>query len=647
MYQPGGANLDPLDLLLDLLALEHDEAVARARAEREGLSLRELEAKGVVVSHLRATDEALGLGGRILVTLERPQQAPWLTPFQNGDLVELLPERPGAADATAPVTAVVNRATPRQLQLAFDRAPPPFVSDAPLRLERVPNDVTFERARAAVQRWKAIDRGPLLARKEVLLGQRPARFLPREADSLRTTHLNPEQLEAVQRALSAEDLFLVHGPPGTGKSTVLAELADAAVARGERLLVTAASNAAVDHLLELCLERGLRAIRVGHPARVATHLQAHTLDLVVEEHPDRVLARELFDEAFELLGYARRQRTRGRSRERFANARASSAEAKRLFGEARALERKAVRAILDRAQVVCATLASLDGSVLANESFDCALLDEATQAIEPLSLIAFHRAPRVILAGDHRQLPPTVLSPEAAKRGLSKSLFERVLENHGDAIRKMLEEQYRMNEAIMRFPSRELYDDKLRAFPGAARRTLTELLPDAPAELVVPLQFLDTAGKGFEEEREEGSGSFRNRGEAEALIRWARRLVDAGLEPQNLAVIAPYSAQATLLRELCVDAGLAATEVDTIDAFQGREKEAVLLSLTRSNGEGAVGFLSDIRRMNVALTRAKRHLFAVGDSATLAAHPFYARFIEHAQATGAYRSAWEAGWLDS
>lgn len=194
-----------------------------------------------------------------------------------------------------------------------------------------------------------------------------------------------------------------------------------------------------------------------------------------------------------------------------------------------------------------------------------------------------------------------------------------------------------MNELLMRFPSREMYGGELRAHPSVATQTLAPLLTkalDAP-----PFLFLDTAGKGFDESREPGTQSLRNEGEAELIIARARELLASGLRPEQLAIITPYSAQASLLREHLRD--VPTLEVDTVDAFQGREKETILLSLVRCNADQQLGFLEDLRRINVAITRAKRHLFVVGDSATLTAHVFYARLIEEAQTQGGYRSAWE------
>lgn len=620
------------DHLTRLLALEHTAQRARMAEEAQRLTLQERAARGLVWLDLEAVEDAVGLGGRVLVTLARADGQSLPAPLHNGDLVAL---RPRKAEDVAPVTGLVSRATRARVTLAFDRPPPPFVGEGRLRLDLVPNDITYQRARAAVERMKARERGQERRVRDVLLGAAAPKF-GRLTEPTPTRPLNPEQREAVQRALAAEDFFLVHGPPGTGKSTVLAEVAVQAVANGQRLLACAASNAAVDHLLELCVDNGLSAVRVGHPGRVLERLQQHTLDVLVEEHPDRVLARELFDEALSLQGYARRQRTQGRSRERFAQARASSSEARQLMDEARALERKAVRSVLGKARVVCVTLGSLDTPVLADEEFDLALLDEATQAIEPLSLLPFLRAPRVVLAGDHKQLPPTVVSEAAARAGLSVSLFERLHADAPQEAHRMLREQYRMHADIMAFPSRTFYAGELRAHPGVASRTLAEVLTregvDAP-----PVLFLDTAGKGFEEVQEEG-GSFFNEGEAALVAARGRELLAAGLPSGELAVITPYSAQAALVRDML---GVPGVEVDTVDAFQGREKDAVLVSLVRSNGEGQVGFLAELRRMNVALTRPRRHLFVVGDSATLGGHPFYEDFMASTQAQGGYRSAWE------
>ncbi|MBK7862091.1 MAG: AAA family ATPase [Archangiaceae bacterium] len=613
-------DVDHFQKLEALLQLERQEERERFALDRRELPLSELAARGRVLLDVEAKEFNTGLGGRTLVTFELGHGARLPLRLSPGELVAVSPRK---AEVEAPPTGVVSRSTGRSVQVAFERPPPEFVSEGRLRLDVLANDATFERARHALTAIAAMDKGVARRRREVLLGNEPP-FFERVEPFESSRPLNPEQTEAVGKASSARDFFLVHGPPGTGKSHVLAEVAVQCVRQGQRVLATAASNAAVDHLLELCLESGLEAVRVGHPARVLPHLQAHTLDLLVEENDHRKTSRALFDEAYELLGYARKQRGQGRSRARFANAREAQAEARKMIDEARVLERRAVAAVLERAQVVCSTLASLEGHVLSLSHFDTALLDEATQATEPLSLMAFVKADRVILAGDPQQLAPTVLSAKA--KALEVSLFERLLADHGEGVKQLLKEQHRFPTALMEFPSREMYGGALRAHPSVADARLG----DEP-----PFLFIDTAGKGFDEQVGEGTASLRNEGEGELI---ALRLKMLGLPPQEVGVITPYRAQAEGLRERL---GIDELEVDTVDAFQGREKTAILVSLVRSNNEGTLGFLEDLRRINVAITRAKRHLFVVGDSATLGRHPFYARLIEHAQNTGAYRSAWE------
>jgi superfamily I DNA and/or RNA helicase len=255
-----------------------------------------------------------------------------------------------------------------------------------------------------------------------------------------------------------------------------------------------------------------------------------------------------------------------------------------------------------------------------------------------VSLIPWLRSDKVVMAGDPFQLPPTVLSERAAKGGLSVSLFERLLKDHGDGVKQLLREQHRMSEPLMDFPSRTTYGGELRAHPAVARRTLAEVLSPSVQVEAPPFLFLDTAGKGLDEAAEDNGQSLLNPGEAALVVDRARALLAAGLSPSELALITPYAAQARLLRELLPDVEV---EVDTVDAFQGREKDVVLLSLVRSNGEQQLGFLKDLRRLNVALTRPRRHLFVVGDSATLSAHPTYGALVDHAHATQAWRSAWD------
>jgi predicted DNA helicase len=245
-----------------------------------------------------------------------------------------------------------------------------------------------------------------------------------------------------------------------------------------------------------------------------------------------------------------------------------------------------------------------------------------------------------VLAGDHWQLPPTILSREAAEEGFGISLMERLVGRYGPLITRRLKVQYRMHEAIMNFSSQEFYDAELEAHDSVRAHLLCDLPGVVPNPLTqTPIEFIDTAGAGYDEQLEPSGKSRFNPQEADLVCQKVRALLESGVAAEAIAVIAPYAAQVRLLREKLPVAGL---EIDSVDGFQGREKEAVVLSLVRSNVEGEVGFLADVRRMNVALTRARRKLLVIGDSATLSAHPFYQSMIAYFESSGAYHSVWDS-----
>jgi predicted DNA helicase len=365
-------------------------------------------------------------------------------------------------------------------------------------------------------------------------------------------------------------------------------------------------------------------------------LRSHTLDLMVEAHDDVRLARKLAKDAFALFRKAGKWT---RAKPEPGARRDMRQEARSLLADARRLEAQALAHLLDQATVLCATLTGLDDELLGSRTFDLAVVDEAGQCTEPANWLPILRCGRLVLAGDHYQLPPTVLSQEAARQGFGVSLMERVVERYGKHVTRRLTVQYRMHEAIMRFPSEHFYDGALAAHPVVAGHLLNQL-PGVKSEeaTAVPVTFLDTAGAGFEEQLEPDGQSRLNPAEAELVARKVEELLRAGLPAGDLAVIAPYAAQVRHLRVRLPVPGL---EIDSVDGFQGREKEAVILSLVRSNPEGDIGFLADVRRTNVALTRARRRLLVVGDSATLSAHPFYAALITYFESIDAYRTVWE------
>ena len=612
-----------LDHLATLLAAEREEERLRFEEAKGRLSLAEREARGLAVADVEAGDEG-ALAGRTLVTFARGGKPLGGARIGTGSLVSVALRREARPDAPA---GVVARRTRTAISVAFDEPPPDWATEGRVVLELEPSPVTWERLASGLARLRDEKAGKRW--HAVLSGSAP-RFLDRARGPALEHRLNGEQASALDLADRAEDLALVHGPPGTGKTTVLVEVVRRAAARGEKVLATAPSNLAVDNLVERLVAAGLSCVRIGHPARVLPTLLEHTLEALAEEREPARIARDLVEEAIALRRAASKRRQK-RGPGRFSGAREQYRDARALLAEARRLEDRAEAEVLERADVVLATLTSLDARALAGRRFALAVVDEATQAVEPALYLALLRADRAVLAGDHLQLPPTVLSAGAQAGGLGVSLFERLVASLGGGVKVTLAEQHRMNARIMAFPSEALYAGALRAHPAVADRAVDG----------APLEVVDTSGRGFEEETPEGSDSKQNPGEAELAAAEVRRVLALGVPAGEIAVISPYDAQVQRLRQLLsaeVEAGL---EVDTVDGFQGREKEAVVVSLVRANETGEVGFLADVRRMNVAITRARSKLVVVGDGATVARHPFYERFLRHAEAAGAWRSAWE------
>src|SRR6266404_5888171 len=603
-----------LDQHLDRLGalLDRERAAEKDRFAR--LPLAERIRKGLGLDDVEAVEEA-GLAGRSLVSYARPGGRELGAPqIGVGSIVRVLPRRDPSDDAPAGIVARRQRAS---LGIVFDEPPPDWATQGRVLIELLPSSATHDRLSGAVRRMREARRW-----HPVLRGDAP-RFEERARPAPGIDHaLNPEQALALELAERAQDVMLVHGPPGTGKTTVLVELVRRAASRGEKVLASAPSNLAVDNLAERLVAAGIDVVRVGHPARVLPAVVEHTLDQKTEAHPQARIAAELVAQALRLRADARKRNQR-RGPGRFSEARAQEREARQLLSEARELEDRAESAVLDKAQVVLATLTGIESRVLEGRRFSLAVVDEATQAVEPAAYLALLRAERAVLAGDHLQLPPTVLAPDAQE--LSVSLFERLAQAHPLV---SLAEQHRMNEQIMRYPSDALYGGKLRAHPSVARHALDE----------APLELIDTAGRGFEEEMPEDSDSKRNPGEAELVAAEVRKLLPL-VPARDIAVISPYDAQVQRLRELLND--VSELEIDTVDGFQGREKEAVVVSLVRSNEQGDLGFVADIRRINVALTRARKKLIVVGDSATIARHPFHDGFVRYAESVGAWRSAWD------
>lgn len=629
------------DRLERLLKIEAEAEKMAALRELQRSTPTQAEAGGYTLIGLTIRDEGYGMGGRILLNLGKRNQTiqlPW-TRLRAGTPVIMTEEGMNSSEQEAGWRGVISRVERDRIQVAFPEMPE-TVSDRPiLRLDRSSDELARQRQIQAMHSARNARSSRTVNLRDVLLGVREPEFEHQEKHAGTNLSLNESQNEAVQFALSAKDLAVIHGPPGTGKTTTLAELVRRLVARGERVLVCAPSNLAVDNLLERLIADGLPALRLGHPARVMPELRTHTLDEMVENHPELRLAQRLARQASELRQKAGKHTRAAPER---GERQSMRQEARQLQAESRQIEALVVQRLLDKARVICATLTGLDANVLGALRFDCCVVDEAGQSTEPAVWIPLQYAERLILAGDPFQLPPTVISPDAAGQGFNISMLERLMSVFGDRIARRLDIQYRMHQDIMRFSSQEFYEDSQRADPSVAAHLLSDL-PGVQANPMTctPVSWIDTAGAGYAESQEADGESRLNLEEGRLLVQKIQDLFAAGLSPENLAVITPYAAQARLLRQML--SAFPDLEIDTVDGFQGREKEAVLVSLVRSNPEGEIGFLEDVRRMNVALTRARRKLLVVGDSATIGGHPFYQRLMMYFEGIGAYHSVWEIG----
>ncbi len=659
----GGEVNEYVEHFTALVGLEREEEMREHEESIRRLSGSQREAEGKALLHLRGRDEGQALEGQLVKFMRQRKGEPLPdTEIAVGDLVMISKDDPLRDDN--PSGTVVQK-TNYSITAAFDHAPG-FLFGKGLRMDLYVNDITYQRMK---QSLLALDEagGRLAELRNLLVGRRsPAEYGKATVDRWFNPHLNKFQQNSVKQSLAAEDIHLVHGPPGTGKTTTLIEVIRQAVSEGKKVLATAASNVAVDNILQFLVEQGVQAVRVGHPARVTPGLKEQTLDSLVMQNDTYRRADELREKAFALKDQQEEYThpsgrwRRGMSDEKILSlaeegksSRGVSAdkiremaewleiqeEADALFERADALREEAVSEILDARQVVCTTNSTAGSDLMEGRRFDLVVIDEATQATEPSCLIPLIRGDKVIMAGDHKQLPPTVKNLEAADRGLANTLFERLAGKY-DRCRSLLEIQYRMHETIMNFSSREFYDGRLEAHESVRFHTLEDLGMDRevwdhrsrpilePAE---PMVFVDTTETEAAERSRKGSTSRENPGESHLAARLVENLLISGMKPEDIAVISPYKDQVDLLDRSIGEENL---EVKSVDGFQGREKEAVILSLTRSNPSGDIGFLKDVRRLNVSLTRARRKLVVIGDRSTVTAHPVYKRFAEYAETEG-------------
>ncbi len=640
-----------------LIETERQAEVKAQQEEMRRLSGRERELLGRAILDLKGSKAGtkfrfhlVKFGRRKLIETE----------ITSGDVVLISRGNPLKSD----LTGTVLKVTPHSLVVAFENKPPSWVYQKGVRIDLYVNDIPFRRMLETLEEIRHAQGRQREIRNTILGLRKPALAEKTKIKEFFDERLNDLQKEAVSLALGSPDFFLVHGPPGTGKTSTLTELILQLVKNGHKVLATADSNIAVDNLvLNLSKYPFLRIVRIGHPARVMEELERFSIYALFEEEEKGKQIKEAWEGIKKLMEQRDRftkpapALRRGFSDEEILSLAAKGKGARGVKREVvrsmagwiklnqeienrvialKELEAEVFKKIISQADVVLSTNSMVKSEFLEGFEFDAAVIDEGSQQVEPSTLIAISKAKRFFLAGDHRQLPPTILSEDAKE--LEKTLFEKLIERFPKHS-IMLEVQYRMNEKIMEFPNKEFYEGKLIAAPEVRNRLLEDLGVKEPQKfekVLCPSQalgFIDTLRINALEFQPEGSTSYENFEEAKVCLELVEELLKMDLKREDIGVITPYAAQVKLLKELFAEKGLK-VEINSVDGFQGREKEVIIISFVRSNEEGEVGFLQDLRRLNVAITRPRRKLICIGNSNTLKSQPVYKRFLNYIKEQG-------------
>jgi ATP-dependent RNA/DNA helicase IGHMBP2 len=653
--------MDYFKKLTDLLKTEREADHAQYRQLTEQSSVSQRRANGLSWYPIAIRGQEMSRGDYLTVEVERTTHQDIPHQLRFGSPAVLFSNHDPEHDR---LEGTISHSFGNRLKITLKTDElPDWSRDGKLGVDVLFDDNSYDEMFAAIKQADAISDKPEGNLIRVLTGEKSPTFHTGKSN-LEIPKLNPFQNSAVNNILSANELAVIHGPPGTGKTTTIVQAIKAMVERdNQKILVVAPSNTAVDLLSEKLFEAGLNVLRVGNPAKVTERLLALTLDSKMAEHSTMKEMKRLKKQAQEYKSMAHKYKRNFGKSERDQR-KLLFDEAHKIMKEVANSEQYIVDDLTQKAQVITATLVGSNHYTVRNLMYDTVVIDEAGQALEPACWIPILKAKKVVLAGDHCQLSPTVKSiaqaPPAPEGGafeskshapappsgaggatLSTTLLEKNIALHPESV-TLLEEQYRMHEAIMGYSSQVFYQNKLKAHASVAHHSLKN--DNAP------LLFVDTAGCGFEEKLEGTSST--NPEEAALTLKHLANFCEELSQNYSVenfpsvAVISPYSKQVTILQEQILQIESLKKyahriSVNTVDSFQGQERDVVYISMTRSNDDGTIGFLSDIRRMNVAMTRAKKKLVVVGDSVTLAQLPFYANFIEYAEKIGGYQSAWE------
>ena len=695
----------------ELLHFERECEISSITDKIKSLSAKECQNAGLSLLSMVISSTSSALFGRCRLLMERSNGQQLLRTFKVGDeVVVYCPKLMNTPDFIK-VDGIVTKLHKNSIEIICDEVDEQSF-DGSIRIDVRFNDSTHQKYLTLLG---DLEKSPtslvnlLFAEDDCLSqllessrhSQKPSTDVLLKGIEFVNSKLNDSQQNAVIGALETRQISVIHGPPGTGKTSTVVEIVHQLASRRRRVLVCAPSNVAVDNILERLILandafsdgkgkgqcKKVRLVRLGHPARASPKSAQYCLDSLIAIHDGTEIVSDVQGEIDglrkEILKCSRKSKVKRREMQ---------TEVRLLCKEARKREEAVVKEILKGADVVLCTCVTAGSRLLRDITFDISIIDEAAQALEVSCWIPMMMANSCILVGDHKQLPPTVKSAQAVSKGLALTLFERVIKNKSfqkASLVFLLDTQYRMNLAICAWASQNMYGGQLQSHESVADRTVKDVLREycdltgSPTELldsvtsseavaqaprcnppetlqsvcfrdegVLPVALLlDTTGSGMLEEACDG-GSKKNYGEADVVLQHVVYLLDViHVRPRDIGVITPYSGQLGLLKQLFavrseIDPRLSLVEVKTIDGFQGGEKECIIISMVRSNLKQEVGFLGDKRRINVAVTRSKVHLALICDVDTCANDPFIRCLLDHISCVGEHRSVFEAAYAD-
>ena len=610
--------------LVNALNFEREEELNKNTEYLKVRSIKERVDEGNAWYPIKIIDYGYGLGDTPFLEIERTQNLGVKHQFTSGSTIQLFSNQEHNKGESCKAQIQYIQDDTMKIFL-FQNDQPEWLDLGKLGIDLLVDESSYKEMTKTLNLLIKAEVEDLPASYSFLHGTRNNEY--QENDIKLKTSLNESQAAAVKNIINCDALSLIYGPPGTGKTTTIVE-AIYQISQQEEypILVCAPSNAAVDYLVRKLSSIDLSVLRIGNISRIDKTVYENTLEEKVKNHEDFKFIKKIKRNASELRKTALQYKRSFGPNERKQRKEVLQ-QAKEMMKDANLMEESIIDDVFIKSNVVCTTLVGSNHRYLRNNKFKVCFIDEAGQAIEPAAWIPICKSEKVIMAGDPQQLPPTVRSKAAKESGLAVSLFESLINKTG--IANWLTVQYRMNQAIMEFSNQQFYDGQLEADASVIDWNI-----DGEA-----VTFIDTAGCGFEEEQNEKGKSLYNGGEIKVLQKHLKLI-----NPKNssIAVISPYREQVRKLEKSHFKINDNNNiRIETIDSFQGQEADIIYISLVRSNGNSIIGFLKDYRRMNVALTRAKKKLVVIGDSATITKDPFYKAFLDYIESINAYKSAWE------